>query len=65
MNHQEIRTLEKEMQAGTEAERSYLADYLENKAVPPEYLDYCRAWERAYFRWERLSQDTGHKSKGM
>jgi len=30
MNHQEIRTLEKEMQAGTEAERSYLADYLEN-----------------------------------
>ena len=54
MNHQEIRTLEKEMQSGTEAEKAYLKDYLENKAVPPEYLAYCRDWERAYFQWERL-----------
>ena len=28
--NQAIIALEKEMQAGTEAERSYLADYLEN-----------------------------------
>ena len=62
MNHQELITLEKEMQAGTKVEKAYLADYLENKAVPPEYLDYCRAWERAYFQWERLSQGTGHKT---
>jgi len=55
MNHQEIRTLEKEMQSGTEAEKAYLADYLENKKIPVEYFDYCRAWERAYFQWERLN----------
>ena len=54
MNNQEIITLEKEMQAGTEAEKSHLKDYLENKTVPPEHLDYCRAWERAYFQWEKL-----------
>ena len=54
MNHQEIITLESQMQAGTEAEKAHLADYLENKKIPIEYLDYCRAWERAYFKWERL-----------
>jgi len=63
MNHQEIIILESQMAAGTEAEKDYLNDYLENKKIPPEHLDYCRAWERAYFRWERLSQDTGHKNK--
>ena len=52
--NQAIITLEKEMQAGTEAEKAHLADYLENKSVPPEYLDYCKAWERVYFRWEKL-----------
>ena len=50
----EIRKLENKMKAGTEIEKAYLNDYLENKAVPPEHLDYCRAWERAYFRWEKL-----------
>jgi len=55
MNHQEIITLEKEMQAGTKTEKAHLAEYLENKKIPPEYLDYCRAWERAYFKWERLN----------
>jgi len=54
MNNQEIITLESQMQAGTEAEKSHLKDYLENKTVPPEHLDYCRAWERAYFQWEKL-----------
>ena len=54
MNHVDLKKLEKKMDFGTEIEKSYLNDYLENKAVPPEYLDYCRAWERLYFRWERL-----------
>jgi len=63
--NQEIITLEKEMQSGTEAEKAYLADYLENKKIPVEYLAYCRDWERAYFRWERLKSRkcTGHKNK--
>ena len=54
MNHQEIITLESQMQAGTETEKAYLKDYLENKKIPVEYLAYCRDWERLYFRWERL-----------
>lgn len=63
MNHVELKKLEKKMDFGTEIEKAYLNDYLENKTVPPEYLEYCRAWERAYFRWEKLSQGTGHKNK--
>ena len=54
MNTKKIRELEKIMEAGTETEKAYLNDYLENKRVPEEYLKYCRAWEKAFFERENL-----------
>uniref|UniRef100_A0A6M3LRI0 Uncharacterized protein n=1 Tax=viral metagenome TaxID=1070528 RepID=A0A6M3LRI0_9ZZZZ len=54
MNSAKIKEIEKRLEAGTELEKAYLNDYLENKRVPEEYLKYCRAWEKAFFERENL-----------
>lgn len=54
MKHIEISKLEKKMDIGTDIEKAYLTDYLENKTIPPEYLNYCKVWEKAYSEWNEL-----------
>lgn len=46
--------LEKQMDAGTEIEKAYLNDYLENKLVPQKYIGFCKRWEEAHAKWEKL-----------
>jgi len=54
MNHVELKKLEKKMDFGTEIEKAYLNDFLENRDVPPEYLNYCQEWNQAYLKWDKL-----------
>ena len=50
----EITKLEKQMDAGTEIEKAYLNDYLGNRSVPDEYLDYCKAWCETHDKWQSI-----------
>jgi predicted Ser/Thr protein kinase len=54
MINSEITKLEKQMDAGTEIEKAYLNDYLENRLVPDEYLGYCKAWDETHDKWNTL-----------
>jgi len=54
MNCIKMRELAKKMDLGTEIEKAYLNDYLENRDIPPEYLNYCQEWEKTYFKWDKL-----------
>ncbi|MCK4328768.1 hypothetical protein KAX02_02890 [candidate division WOR-3 bacterium] len=47
--------LEKQMDAGTEIEKAFLNDYLENRSVPEKYIDYCKRWSKAFAKWDSLS----------
>ena len=49
-----ISKLEKKMDSGSEIEKAYLNDFLENRIVPPEYLNYCKAWGKAHSKWDKL-----------
>ena len=59
MKSKKLLKIEKRMDAGTEVEKAYLTDFLENRKVPPEYLPFCKTWEKAYFEWEKQQEEEG------